>query len=886
MLSHEKLLDVFVRQNIPPIGRAVVETIRKLNPSRRVGGGTHNVACRFASRKMGLVIQAESHKCELPAIYLWEYDPATYEFYDQVPPIKLSYLNGGGKRVTHPSTPDFFLIQESWMGWVECKPEETLQEIHATGSGRFVPNGQGGWRCPPGEEFAAQFGLEFRVCSTKDYNWLFIRNLEFLADYLDVDCPEPSQDERYALTKAFAQDRWLCLSDLLAMEGVTADAVYTLIARVALYADLEEELLAEPIFTHICRDSLSFKVYREQKRGSQSSRPQAVVPLGSVSLQVGAQILWDGVPWRILNVGHDDICLEDEAHVLSNLRHDTFHSLVLQGAIIGQSEEFDDCRRAADDVLRRASGIDLDVATRRQGALETMKAGEAQPDIPARTLRYWKKLARDGEITYGNLYVGLVARTSARGNRLRKIDPVVIELMNQVIDEEILTSHQPLITVGYGTLVNQCAEQGLICPSEKSFRAEIKRRREDKIVLAREGRRAAYSVTEFVWVIDQSTPRHGERPFEIGHIDHTQVDDELVDSRTGANLGRPWLTILMDAFTRMVLAFFLSFDPPSYRSCMAVIRAAILRHGRIPATIVVDKGSDFESAYFERLLARLKCHKKSRPAAKARFGSVIERFFGVANQSFFHNLRGNTQASKVPRRMSPSHNPKRLAVWTLPALTTEFEAYVYDTYANLPHSALGISPQKALEHGLANSGRRPHILIPDSEGFRLLCLPTTPLGKAVVRGGKGIKVRGILYWTAAFRDPKVVGTTVEIRYDPFDISRAYVYVNGCWQLCRSEYQALFERRTEREVATLSQEIIAIFKLTGVQRKIRASVLAHHMAGTRQTESVLLQQRRDAELLGVSPSLPSQANTPAQSRDVPALTVWDDHFNTTVFEELK
>lgn len=772
------------------------------------------------------------------------------------------------------------------MGWVECKPEETLRELHAGGSERFVPDCDGGWRCPPGEEFAAQYGLGFRVCSSKDFNWMLVRNLEFLSDYLDADCPLPSKDERQTLEMVFAQDRWLLLSDLLEMEGVAADVVYALIAQKNLYADLEVELLAEPVFTHVCRDALSFRVYREQKKGSQISKPHAVIPLSSVAMQAGTRILWDGVPWRILNLGNDDICLEDEAHALSTLRHDTFHCLVTQGAITGLPDESDDRLRAADEVLRRASGADLDMATRRQVAIEAMLRGEVPSGIPARTLRYWAKLARDGEITYGNVFVGLIARTCARGNRHRKIDPAVIELMNQVIDEEVLTSEQALITIAYGTLCNRCTEQGLLCPSEKTFRAEIKRRREEEIVLAREGRRAAYSITEFVWVIDQSTPRHGERPFEIGHIDHTQVDQELVDSRTGANLGRPWLTILMDAFTRMILAVFLTFDPPSYRSCMAVIRAAIQRHGRIPKTIVVDRGSDFESAYFEQLLARLKSHKKSRPAAKARFGSVIERFFGVANQSFFHNLRGNTQASKEPRRMSPSHNPKHLAVWTLPALTAEFEVFAFETYANLPHSALGVSPRMAMERGLAYSGRRTHTLIPDTEGFRLMCLPTTPLGKAKVRVGKGIKIRRIFYWHAAFRDPRVVGRTVDVRYDPFDVSRAYAYVDGAWQLCRSEYQALFERRTEREIATLSQEIIATMQLAGPLRPIRAAVLAHHLSNARMTESILLQRRRDAELHGAAEPSSPEAKPVAPASDTQAKSLWGERPVMTTFEDLK
>ena len=124
MLSENELFRLYVQQNIPLIGRKAVETIRSSDPVRRVGGGTHNVATRFASRKMGCVIQAESHKGELPAVYSWEHDPKTFEFYDQPSKVKLSYQNGSGKCVSHLSTPDYFLIQEHWMGWVECKPED------------------------------------------------------------------------------------------------------------------------------------------------------------------------------------------------------------------------------------------------------------------------------------------------------------------------------------------------------------------------------------------------------------------------------------------------------------------------------------------------------------------------------------------------------------------------------------------------------------------------------------------------------------------------------------------------------------------------------------------------------------------------------------------
>ena len=187
--------------------------------------------------------------------------------------------------------------------------------------------------------------------------------------------------------------------------------------------------------------------------------------------------------------------------------------------------------------------------------------------------------------------------------------------------------------------------------------------------LKRRGRRAAYSLQPFYWELQQRTPRHGDRPFEIGHIDHTQADVWAVCSQTGRFLGRPWISFLTDAFSRRILALHLTFDPPSYRSCMMILRECVRRYSRLPQMLVLDGGSEFDSIYFETLLARCEVTKKTRPPAKARFGSTCERIFGTANDQFLHNLQGNTQVgafhppdhqkrrSPEPCRMAAERNP-------------------------------------------------------------------------------------------------------------------------------------------------------------------------------------------------------------------------------------
>lgn len=875
MLSENQLLERFVQHNVTLPGRKIVEGIRRGDPSRRVGGGKFNVACRYASQKMGCIIQAESHKSELPHVYIWDHDDETDEFYDQPSQIKLQYKSAAGRTCSHLSTPDYFLIQRKWLGWVECKTEEELLKQEASGNPLFLRTPDGKWHSPAGEAFAAQYGLGFKVVSSKEINWIFVRNLAFLADYLDAGCPAPDDKQVELIQGLFTDTRWLSLQCVISHPGVQNDAVYKLVADGKLHFDLSQELLAEPQYSSVCVDATSLAAYIGQKKLQNTI---SLPDIRSIELKAGTPFIWDGQPWQILNVGATELFVADQQKTCSTLPREVFERLITQGVITGVEQSITAHQLRAMDRVRRAAPVDLAEANKRHEALE-------HPDTtktPARTLRAWRAKCRGGELAYGNGYVGLLPRISARGNRKRKIPDVVIQLMSNVINELVLSSERLLISVAYGELVNRCKSRGVNAPSEKTFSREIKRLTEETLKRAREGDKAAYAVTEFHWLIDQSTPRHGERPFEIGHIDHTEADAQLVDSRTGANLGKPWLTILIDAYTRVILGFYITFDPPSYRSCMAVIRDALRRHGRIPKTIVVDQGRDFESAYFESLLARLVCHKKSRPASKSRFGSVIERFFGVANQRLIHNLVGNNQALQKPRSMSPSHDPRVQAVWTLSAFTGLFERFVDEVYANLIHPALGVSPREMMARGLALYGNRPHMLIPYTSSLILQCLPSTRTEKAMVRLGRGIKIRGILYWHAAFRDTDVVGHQVPVRYDPFDISRAHAYVKGEWCLCRSEYAGVFERRTEIEIQVITQEIRAHHALYGIRRRVNGADVAAFVIKEKASEALLRQQRRDAERGSAESGAGNPAPRLLMQTDAPPLPNFEEQWSNAEF----
>ncbi len=272
------------------------------------------------------------------------------------------------------------------------------------------------------------------------------------------------------------------------------------------------------------------------------------------------------------------------------------------------------------------------------------------------------KRFKEAKTNYGCGYVGLLPRTKKQGNRLPKAPLASRELLDTFIAEHFETPRQAPASSVYLAYSRTCEQQNLTALSRSTFYHRLSLRRSFEQISKRKGAKVAYNKSEYFGELTYSTPRHGDRPFAIVHIDHTQLDLELRSSSTGRLLGRPWLTLLIDAYSRRILAVYLTFDAPSYRACMMALRICVQRFGRFPNAVVVDGGKEFHSVYFDTLLARYHCIKKTRPGAKPRFGSVIERLFATTKTQFVFNLLGNTQASKQPRTLTKAINFKEYAV--------------------------------------------------------------------------------------------------------------------------------------------------------------------------------------------------------------------------------
>ena len=392
------------------------------------------------------------------------------------------------------------------------------------------------------------------------------------------------------------------------------------------------------------------------------------------------------------------------------------------------------------------------------------------------------------------------------------------------------------------------SEEICLTPSKSWFYTRLLARSKFKDTLSRQGKRAAHKYE--IFRPGEPNENHGSFPWDICQTDHTLCDVELVCSESGENLGRPWLSILMDGFSRRILTFCLTFDPPSYRTLMMLSRSCVKQHCRMPGSVVVDNGREFTSTYFEALTAFCGVMIKRRPPGKARFGSLIERIFCTVNTQFLHTLAGNTQNTKLVRQLVKSMDPKSHAIYTLADLHTMMTAYAFEIYDQRPHPTLNCSPAEKFAQGIEISGAREHRVIKYDEAFHLLTLPTTLKGTAKVQPGMGVKIFGFYYWAAEMRSQHFEGKSVRVKYDPEDLGIAWAYLGDQWVQCRPNRTCGLEGRTEKELKIAALEWRRSSQRLDQRQSGSQKHLAEYLKTAQQNKALQLQRAKDRELRNI------------------------------------
>lgn len=181
--------------------------------------------------------------------------------------------------------------------------------------------------------------------------------------------------------------------------------------------------------------------------------------------------------------------------------------------------------------------------------------------------------------------------------------------------------------------------------SKKTFRRAYKRLSPGVRLGLEEGLRAMRSAQPWLRLV-KATDRN-----QIWEIDHALLEEMVVrDSRTN-HLGHPWVTVVIDVCTRMIIGFSVTLTKatrgnPTTESALAAIADAILGRdydgmfvGGKPQQLRFDQGSDFMHPVadaVDRLGIAPVPVMKETPQHKP----YIERFFGTLKVRYLPPLVG------------------------------------------------------------------------------------------------------------------------------------------------------------------------------------------------------------------------------------------------------
>ena len=155
----------------------------------------------------------------------------------------------------------------------------------------------------------------------------------------------------------------------------------------------------------------------------------------------------------------------------------------------------------------------------------------------------------------------------------------------------------------------------------------------------------------------------GKYPLDFVQIDHTPMDIIVVDEVYGKPIGRPYLTIGIDVYSRMITGFFISLDEPSYFSVAQCLTQSILPKEKylrsleipgswnlwgIPKTIGLDNASEFRGKDLQRACEYHGIEINWRPVARPQFGGHIERLIGTTMGEVHSRVRTSLRSDILP----------------------------------------------------------------------------------------------------------------------------------------------------------------------------------------------------------------------------------------------
>jgi putative transposase len=386
----------------------------------------------------------------------------------------------------------------------------------------------------------------------------------------------------------------------------------------------------------------------------------------------------------------------------------------------------------------------------------TAKAVAAGSQVPLRTIQHWVKRFKDDGLK------GLERKTRKDKDSHTAIGD---GLKETAIAMAIGAPHLPVAAI-HDKLKEIASMHSEHCPSYGLVSQIVKKIDPAILLLAQQGAKAYREKYELIF------RRECQRPNQIWQADHSLLDIYLLNAK--AEYQKPWLTVVVDDFSRAVCGYCLSFDAPSSMRTALALRHAIMQKGDpmwqvcgIPQVLYTDHGSDFMSAHIERACLNLKIRMINSQVGRPQGRGKIERFFRTLNENLLAKLPGFSVGGK------PVTKPKL----DIAAAERAIGSYIIEGYNHGQHG----TTEKAPVSLWASGGFLPQL--PASADVLDELLVYTDRPRKVQRDG--IHFNGMRYLSTTLAG--FVGETVLIKYDPRDMATVKVYHNDRF-LCRAVCQ--------------------------------------------------------------------------------------------------
>lgn len=443
-------------------------------------------------------------------------------------------------------------------------------------------------------------------------------------------------------------------------------------------------------------------------------------------------------PGAVIRVGDEVFCVKrfetSDSVIVRNIDTKAELSIKLSEISESYSKEADGARIDLtsiaeddwDEAIERYKVLRPLVGVLSRTRMDVKAAADALLVSVATSYRYLDRIERFGTIT-------CLLRKTRTDKGEKKLDPPVEKIVREVIASDFLTLQKRSPTKALREIQRRCRIENLAKPCKSTLLRRIDEILPEERERKRNGRNAA---------LDHRALRGSmpgiDRLHAIWQIDHTKVDVILVDENDRIPIGRPWITLAMDVFSRMVVGWYVSFDPPGSLGTGICISNAILpKDGWLaklgvskpwpcqgkPRIIQADNAKEFRGNMLKMACEEHDFDMKFRKVKKPNYGAHIERILGTLLEEI-HGLDGTTFSNTQEKG---EYDSEGNAAMTLDEFERWLANLILGIYHQRKHSSLGCPPIKRYHDGIFGDETTPGIgLLPiagDPEKLRIDFLP-------------------------------------------------------------------------------------------------------------------------------------------------------------------